>query len=68
MKKNRPLGNITADLEPLLYEMSVDHDLQHGEVLALIHVWLQIHVPEQREVYEQDGSSPVFYYGPKERG
>jgi hypothetical protein len=62
----RPVGEVTTDMEALLYELSVDHDLQHGEVLALVYAWLQIHVPEQREIYEQDGSSPVFCYGPKE--
>jgi hypothetical protein len=63
MNKRRATGKITGEMERLLYELSVDHDLQHGEVLALVHAWLCIHVPEQRELY-LDGSSPIFNYGP----
>lgn len=65
--KLRPLGNITSDLEPLILEMAVDHDLQHGEILNLIRGYLEIHLPEQKEKYV-DGSQIIFYYGPEERG
>lgn len=65
MKKLRPLGDITQDLEPLLLEMAVDHDLQHGEILNIIRGYLEIHVPGQKEQYT-DGTRPVFYYGHKE--
>lgn len=65
MKKLRPLGEITADLEPLLLEMAIDHDLQHGEILNLIRGYLEIHVPDQREEYE-DNTVPIFYYGHRE--
>jgi hypothetical protein len=54
-KKIRPLGDVTADMEPLLFEMSLDHDLQHGEVLAKIYSWLKIHVPGQAEKYLTGG-------------
>lgn len=63
----RPLGNITTDLEPLLLEMLEDHDLQWGEVLNLIYGWMVIHYPGGKEHYEADNTSPVFFYGPKER-
>lgn len=63
-KKLRRLGDITSDLEKLLLELHVDHDMQHHEVLGLIHAWQMVHVPGQVEVYTKDGSSPVYYYGP----
>lgn len=63
MKKIRPLGHITTDLEPLLLEMVNDHDLQHGEILNIIRGYLEIHCPEAREEY-LGGGYPVFYYGP----
>lgn len=63
--KLRPLGKITSDLEPLILEMAVDHDLQHGEILNLIRGYLEIHLPEQKEKYV-DKSRVVFYYGPEE--
>ena len=60
----RPLGDITADIEPLIEEMCVAHDLQHGEVMALIHIHLTIHHPASREEYTS-GGHPEFYYGVK---
>lgn len=61
-RKLRPLGQITADLEPLLFEMVCQHDLQHGEVLALIDVWLSIHAPACKEKYTDGSPSPVMIY------
>lgn len=68
-KRLRPMGNITLDLEVLLQEMTDadGHDLQHGEVLALIFSWMQIHAPHARETYTEDGSHPVYFYGYKEK-
>ncbi len=63
MAKLRPLGKVTAAMEPLLLEM-VDHELQHGEILNLVRGWLEIHAPGAREQYDEDGS-PEFYYGPR---
>jgi hypothetical protein len=51
-------------MEPLISEMVEDHDLQHGEVLNIMRGYLEIHYPENKEVYG-DGSSPEFYYGPR---
>lgn len=65
-KKLRKLGDITSDLEPLLLEMVVEHELQMGEVLNLIRGYLEIHCPGCKEVYTKDGSNPVFFYGAKE--
>lgn len=60
-KKLRPVGQITADLEKLLFELHIDHDMQHGEVLYLINGWQKIHVPDQIETYTKDGTHPVLY-------
>ena len=62
--KLRKLGDIMIDMEELLFELHCDHDLQHGEVLALVNAWQNIHVPESKEEYTE-GGSPEFYYGPK---
>ena len=64
MAKLRKVGDIMAELETLLFELHLDHDMQHGEVLYLINGWQKIHVPEQIETYENDGTHPVLY-GPK---
>jgi hypothetical protein len=66
MAKNklRPLGNVLLDLEPLLLEMAIDHDLQWGDILNLVHGYLQVHCPHAQEVYVDDGKNPEFYYGP----
>lgn len=65
-KSIRQVGNILLDLEVLLEELTDTHGLQHGDVLALIHVWLTVHRPAAREVYTSDGSSPTFFYGHKD--
>jgi hypothetical protein len=51
------------DMEKLLFELHIDHDMQHGEVLYLINGWQNIHVPDQIETYTS-GGHPVLY-GPK---
>ena len=63
--KIRPLGHILLDMELLLDEMCINHDLQKGDILALIDKHLDIHNPDSVECY-LDGTSPVFYYGPQE--
>jgi hypothetical protein len=63
-KKLRKLGDIMVDMEALLFELHLDHDMQHHEVLYLINGWQKVHVPQQIETYEKDGSHPVLY-GPK---
>ncbi len=62
VKKIRKIGDVLLDLEVYLEEM-VDHGLQHGDVLALVKVWLDVHAPGSREEYDA-GGSPVFTYGP----
>lgn len=61
--KLRPLGHITSELEPLLLEMMEEHELQLHEVLGMIFLWAQVHMPGSIEVYE-DGTNPILKYGP----
>jgi hypothetical protein len=63
-KAIRPAGDIMLDMEKLLFELHIDHDMQHGEVLYLINGWQKIHVPSQIETYVEDGTHPVLY-GPR---
>jgi hypothetical protein len=63
-KKLRPLGHTLLDLETLLLEMTIDHDLQWGDVLNLVRGYLEVHVPGAQEEYVDDGGHPEFYYGP----
>lgn len=63
--KKRNTGDILLEMEPLILEL-VDQGLQHGDILALIWVYLTVHAPGAREVYTKDGSSPIMYYGPSE--
>lgn len=53
------------ELESVLDRMA-DQGMQWGDILALTHSHLQVHRPDAQEVYEEDGSHPVFRYGPKE--
>lgn len=50
------------DMELLLTELTVVHDMQWGDMLYLVYNWLAIHAPEAREEY-LDGTNPIFYYG-----
>lgn len=59
----RPMGKVLLDLEGLLDEMYLDHDLQLGDVLALVYSNSVIHYPDSVEVY-QDDTNPKFFYGP----
>ena len=61
----RAFGNILLDLETILDEMVDDHEVQLGDILSLTKAHVDIHRPDALEVYE-DGSNPVFTYGPKE--
>lgn len=58
----RPLGQITGEMEELIMEMCDDHEMQWGEIFAVIRGYLEIHRPDAQEVYE-DGSNPVYFYG-----
>lgn len=61
-KPLRPLGDITEDLEPLWFEMLLDHKMQPHEVIGLFLLWQSAHVPDATECYEVDGSHPTWYY------
>lgn len=60
----RKMGDIMHDLEDLVTEMVEDHDLQFGEILNLVYGYLVVHRPDAQEVYEEDDTNPIFYYGP----
>ena len=57
----RPMVEVLLQMECLLDEMVLDHGLQWGDVLALIHSHLQIHLPSGQEKFEDD-SSPTYTY------
>lgn len=62
-KKLRPLGDILLDLEVILDEMVDKHELQMGDILALVQSHLIIHRPDCIEEYV-DGTHPEYFYGP----
>lgn len=62
-RKLRPLGSTLLDLEKLILEMCVDHDLQWGDVLNIVRGYMEVHVPDAQEQYIE-GGNPTFYYGP----
>lgn len=59
--KRRTLGDILIEMEPLMNEV-MDQGLQWSDFLALMHAWLMVHRPGDREEYT-DGGHPIFYYG-----
>lgn len=62
-KPLRPLGHVLLDLEKIIMEMCVGHDLQWGDVLHIVWGYLRVHLPGYQEFYNA-GGSPVFEYGP----
>jgi hypothetical protein len=60
--KLRPLGQITTQMEPLLQELVIQHQLQKHEIIGLVSSYLQAHLPGCNEEYE-DGTSSVVYVG-----
>ena len=58
------VGNALLELEIVLDKL-VDQDLQMGDIIALVHMHLQVHRPDCIEEY-MDGTHPYLYYGPKE--
>lgn len=65
MKRLRPLGKITDEMEPLIQEMVEQHQMQAHEIIGIIYLYLQSHCPEAIEIYE-DESSPILKYIPKD--
>lgn len=58
------LGDLLCEIEPYLEALVDEHDLQHGDVLALVDVWLAVHRPGCKEQYVDGSPSPVMSYGP----
>lgn len=65
-KRIRPLGDIVSDLEELVFEMVDDHDLQRGSILAVVKDYIDVHCPGAIEQYEEDNTSPLYFYAPIE--
>lgn len=65
-KKLRPLGRVTLDLESVVDEMALDHELEWGEIMALVFAYMQTHLPESKEQF-LDGDEVEFYYGPRRK-
>lgn len=61
----RRVGDIMLDMEELLMELTEGHDMQMGEILALVKAWIEIHAPDSIEEYTDD-TRPVYFYGHKE--
>lgn len=61
------IGDTLLELEPVLEQLVDTHDLQHGDVLALIDVWLTVHRPAAKEQYTDGSPSPTMSYGPPRR-
>lgn len=65
MAKLRKAGDVLLDMEPLLNELADKHELQLGDILALVKHQLEMHNPDCVEEF-LDGSKPVFFYGHKD--
>jgi hypothetical protein len=63
-KKLRLMNDIMLDLELALEQLTdpKGHDMQWGEVRALVMKWLEVHAPHAQEEYV-DGTVPVDIYG-----
>ena len=62
-KKLRAVGKIMTDIEPLIDELAIGHEMQRHEILALVFAQLDAHHPQTLEEYE-DGSEPIYKYRP----
>lgn len=56
------MGDIMHEFEAVIDKMAKIHDLQKGEVLALVSRYMDVHYPNSIETYH-DGSSPFEFYG-----
>lgn len=68
-KKIRPMGRIMLDLEPYLFELFIDHEMQMQEVFAQFLAWAEVHCEGAIPEY-LDGTKPKLVrtnYGPKRR-
>ena len=61
----KTLGDLMFQVEDLVEQFVDVHDMQRGEIMALIDNYIVTHYPGAIEEYE-DGSSPIYFYGPVE--
>jgi hypothetical protein len=52
-------------MEPLIQEAMDSHELQHGDMLGILHYYLLAHYPGARETYTDGSGHPVLFYGPE---
>lgn len=62
MAKLSKMGDIMHELEAVIDKMSKGHDLQKGEVMALVSRYIDTHYPDSIEEYH-DGTAPFEFYG-----
>lgn len=60
----RLVGDIYCELEEIYDELIDDHNMQMGDMLYWLWGHLKIHRQDCIERYMDDGSSPIFKYGP----
>ena len=56
-------GDLMHEVEALVAKFVEEHDMQRGEIMALIDTYIVVHYPGAIEEYE-DGSAPIYFYGP----
>jgi hypothetical protein len=56
----RPVGDITDELEPLLYVLHEDYKLHIKHICFIFYSFAATFSPESIEEYVEDGSIPVF--------
>ena len=56
------MGDVMHEFEAVIDKMAKTHDLQKGEVLALVSRYMDIHYPGSVEQYK-DGTTPFEFYG-----
>ena len=62
MSNVQPMGQLTQELEDVVSKMIDQHALQNGEVMNILHGYLQVHYPKNHEPYV-DGTHPFYFYG-----
>lgn len=58
----RTVGDILCDLEVLTDELVDNHGLQHGDILALVNIHLELHRPDAREALVKGRRKPTMRY------
>ena len=62
----KTINELMFEIEQTVSDMIYKQDMQKGEVLALVEQYINVHHPEAIEEYSQDGTNPIYFYGPLE--